>query len=222
MSAPPCEWGLPAPRAGEPHGCPSPSPPPQDVQGRRGQFRDSGRITLLHLFSGPKGLSEGMLGQLQERGGEGREVDKAYGSPEEDDLASGPLFHELRESCEGGSYDHVHAGVPCETQSCAHDDILRPRRDPDGPPPELEGARLAAALAAVEESDLLRQRALQLALLVFLAGGTFSFEQPADRGDPHLTFFWDAVGGQRASMAQMPDVKAFIVATGAVWIYAPH
>ena len=107
-------------------------------------------------------------------------------------------------------------GVPCETFSVAPSTVRRPREQPEGAS-DLSPSDAEAVAAA----NTLVVRVARLCLLLVRAGGGFLIENPADRGDEALPFYWPAKA-DRASLRQMPAMRALVAATGAVWVFAPH
>ena len=96
--------------------------------------RADGRPEVLHLFSGPKGRSDGLAAHLEALGISVLEIDSGGETDHPDNLLQGDLFQQLLTSTGSGRFIAVVIGTPCSTFSVAR---FRPggapvvRRSPD-------------------------------------------------------------------------------------------
>jgi len=140
--------------------------------------------SVLVLFEGPR-RQDSLVEAFRSRGWAAEGVDILQGK----DLASGRTYKDYEARARAAEFDLVFVASPCNTYSVARfreGGEARPvrRRSTGGRIPGLT----ASERWAVDETDLLVDRAAKLAELVVRAGGEFVWENPIDRGDPTLAY----------------------------------
>ena len=179
--------------------------------------RADGRPEVLHLFSGPKGRSDGLAAHLEALGISVLEIDSGGETDHPDNLLQGDLFQQLLTSTGSGRFIAVVIGTPCSTFSVAR---FRPggapvvRKSPDevrgiADPPAGHEHEAGAA------NELVRMSA-EIAEAAHSAGSLFLIENPIDRSIPAMSKelklgLWP----QHASLWQMSEIVTLQQGTGA-------
>jgi len=174
--------------------------------------RDGLRLLVLSLD--PPEHPDGHLSHSLALGGSGFEAAFDQG------LLDPVAFAALLAECESGSYDHVHATFPSQTFDCSAARCLRPRDAPEGSGRRIAGGLTVAERAQLDAANALVQRGIRLFIAVTASGGTVSGESPSDLGDDSLACYAPEQSG-RAFLAQMPEILAFQLLTGAIWTHTP-
>ena len=171
-------------------------------------------LRLLVLSLDPPEHPDGYLSQSLALGGSGFEAAFDQG------LLDPVAFAALLAECESGSYDHVHATFPSQTFACNAARCLRPRDAPEGSGRSIVGGLTVSERAQLDEANALVQRGIRLFIAVTASGGTVSGESPSDLGDDLLACYAPEQS-DRAFLAQMPELLAFQLLTGAIWTHTP-
>ena len=165
---------------------------------------------VLLLFSGPRRGEDGLAASLKRFGFDPNEVDILC-HPALDLYTNDDLFQDLVVEACSGAYCAMIAAPPCGTFSVARLPIDGNTNGPGqvrGRSPELiEGLPGLSASAAtrVAVANVLVERTVKLATIVYRSGGVFLIENPVDRGDVSTPFYRD-FWSEHASMWLMPCI----------------
>jgi hypothetical protein len=158
----------------------------------------------LHMFAGPGPMApDGLAWQALARGSIMDEVDILQDHVRHQMLVAARQAPYL-EACREGVYGWGHFGIPCTTFTvilALQRRVLRLRHRPWG-----RGGLCAADQKQVNDHNALIKFSCRAMRLLFDAGGQFTFENVADRGDPTLPCFW----AERSSMCPLSLVPCVV------------
>ena len=182
---------------------------------------------VLHLFSGPKDLPQGLAALLRKESVEVKEfdtLDECVWLGQLDQLLDDAVYERELSLSEDGFYGGCVEGIPCSTFSMAR---FRPggppvvRRKPD----EVRGVRdpPAGHEHEAERANVLVQRAVAIARAIHSSGGFYIIENPIDRSDAEMSKekrlgYWP----EHVALWQMEEMVRLIEDTGARVLHFPQ
>ena len=176
----------------------------------------NGSTTVLNLFSGKYGRTDGLSAALKAQGYKVIEVDNSEtdGGGHAHDILNDKFFNQLLEDCKAGKFRAVYAAPPCSTFSVSRFFDYKGNDNSDRGPLPVRNRKNILGLPNLTEAQQTELRTANtivtrcVAILdaVAEAGGSYVCENPSDRGNPKIPVTYIPALQDHGPLWLMPDM----------------